>query len=503
MKLVKKIFSGVFALTACGALFFSCSNAAGDSNALTSTTTQPAQTGGTGATGAAEIKYNKIWEGNQKIDWGDNGVTMDHALFSEDFDSLRITYNASAGAIKLSVCDPWTDIALTAASISDGTVANDGAFNLPTGDNQTVTVKLSAANVSGIKGQGVDGAWGGLKIYGADTVTLKKVESFKAAAASTTTTTTTTTTTQTTQTGAEQTQTPAGGSEQTQTAATVQYTSVFEGSKTINWGEDKANNIPDKALTLDHALFTADFNALRITYNASAGAIKLAVCDPWTVITLTDASISSGSVASDGTFNLPTGDAQTVTVKLSDADVAAIKGQGVDGAWGGLKIFGADTITLTKVESFKDAAATTTQQPQTTNGGEQTQTQTPTYTDVWSGEQTIDWGATGQLKIDHALFNADFNALRITYNASAGAIKLVASDPWTNITLTGASISSGSIAEDGAFNLPTGDNQTVTIKLSAEDVAKIKGQNTDGAWGGLTIQGAATITITKVESFKQ
>lgn len=232
MKLVKKIFSGAFALAACGALFFSCSNAAGDSNALTSTTTQPAQTGGTGATGAAEIKYNKIWEGNQKIDWGDNGVTMDHALFSEDFDSLRITYNASAGAIKLSVCDPWTDIALTAASISDGTVANDGAFNLPTGDNQTVTVKLSAANVSGIKGQGVDGAWGGLKIYGADTVTLKKVESFKAAASSTTTTTTTT---QTTQTGAEQTQPPAGGSEQTQTAATG--TSVlFEDSE--GWTQD-------------------------------------------------------------------------------------------------------------------------------------------------------------------------------------------------------------------------------------------------------------------------
>lgn len=293
-------------------------------------------------------------------------------------------------------------------------------------------------------------------------------------------------------------------------AATIQYTEVWSGSKTIDWDAN--------GLTMDHALFTADFDALRVTFNASEGGFKMAACEPWTVITLTDTSISSGSIGADGTFYLPTGDAQTVTIKLSAADVALIKGQEHDGAWGGLKIFGADTVTITKVESFKQSSSGT-EQTQTTNGGEQTQnggqtqtqsggeqaqTQTPAYTEVWTGTQTIDWGENA-VSIDHAKFTADFDALRITYNATAGAIKLAASDKWTNITLTAASISSGSIADDGAFNLPTGDNQTVTIKLSAEDVAKIKGYgNAAEGWGGLTIQGGpTTITLTKVESFKQ
>ena len=191
MKMTRRIALGTAALALCGALFFSCSNSAGG-NLLTGADgtgaagSQPTQGGGNGQTQSpATISYNEVWSGSQKIDWDANGVSIDHAKFTADFDSLRVTYNASAGAIKLSVCEPWTDITLTAASVNDGTIAADGAFNLPTGDNKTVTIKLSDTDVAGIKGQGQAGAWGGVKIYGADTVTLLKVESFKAAASAT------------------------------------------------------------------------------------------------------------------------------------------------------------------------------------------------------------------------------------------------------------------------------------------------------------------------------
>lgn len=183
MKVIEKIALGVCALALCGGMFFSCSNAAGDGSPNQQ---QILQGGGNGQTqSSATISYNEVWSGSQKIDWDANGVSIDHAKFTADFDSLRVTYNASAGAIKLSACDPWTDITLTAASVSDGTIAADGAFNLPTGDNKTVTIKLSDSDVALIKGQEKDGAWGGVKIYGADTVTLLKVESFKAAASAT------------------------------------------------------------------------------------------------------------------------------------------------------------------------------------------------------------------------------------------------------------------------------------------------------------------------------
>lgn len=199
MKMTRRIALGTAALALCGALFFGCSNSAGgnplagEGNTPNATGSQPAQGGGNGQKqGSATISYNEVWSGSQKIDWGANGVSIDHAKFTADFDSLRVTYNASAGAIKLSVCDPWTDITLTAASVSEGTIADDGAFNLPTGDNKTVTVKLSDSDVALIKGQEKDGAWGGVKIYGAETVTLLKVESFKAAASATPATQTTT-----------------------------------------------------------------------------------------------------------------------------------------------------------------------------------------------------------------------------------------------------------------------------------------------------------------------
>ncbi len=195
MKMTRRIALGTAALALCGALFFSCSNSAGGNPlALTGNTpdvtgSQPTQGGGSGQTQSpAAIAYNKLWEGSKTMAWSgdENCVVIDHAVFSADFDSLRVTYNASAGAIKLAACDPWTE--LKPAAISDGSIGDDGALNLPTGDNQTVTVKLSDSDVALIKGQGKDGAWGGVKIFGADTVTLLKVESFKAAASATPTT---------------------------------------------------------------------------------------------------------------------------------------------------------------------------------------------------------------------------------------------------------------------------------------------------------------------------
>ena len=120
----------------------------------------------------------EVWSGSQTIDWDAKGVVIDHAKFTKDFTSIRITYNATAGALKMAVCDPWTEI--TAKSVSEGSsIADDGAINLATGDGKTVTITLADAAVAGIKGQGKDGAWGGVKIFGADTITITKVESVK------------------------------------------------------------------------------------------------------------------------------------------------------------------------------------------------------------------------------------------------------------------------------------------------------------------------------------
>lgn len=120
----------------------------------------------------------ELFSGSQKIDWGENGLVIDHEKFTGDFNALRITYNASAGALKLAVCDPWTDVIAT--GISSGSIGEDGALNLPVGDAQTVTVNLNDSSVAGIKGSGIDGAWGGLKLYGAETITITKVEAIKA-----------------------------------------------------------------------------------------------------------------------------------------------------------------------------------------------------------------------------------------------------------------------------------------------------------------------------------
>lgn len=134
------------------------------------------------------------------------------------------------------------------------------------------------------------------------------------------------------------------GSTEENSATTPTATEVFSGSKTIDWG--------DNALVIDHAAFTGDFNAVRITYNATAGALKMAVCDKWTVVTFTSETISAGILNDDGSLNVPTGDAQTVTINLPEDIVTGIKGHGnEDEGWGGLKIFGADTITITKVET--------------------------------------------------------------------------------------------------------------------------------------------------------
>jgi len=344
---MKKVFRNVVAACAAVALmsaFASCSSDSSDDNtaAQIAAAQQAAQKAEAEAKAKKEAEEKaaaetqtqtpaatqsttfEVWTGSQAIDWGDKGVVIDHAKFTENFTAIRVTYNATAGAVKLAVCDPWTEI--TPASVSAGTLAADGALELPTGDAQTVTINLNEAAVAGIKGQGKDGAWGGVKLYGADTITITKVEAVKAAASTTTPATTTPET---------QTQTPA--------ATTTTATEVFSGSKTIDWG--------DNGVVIDHAKFTENFTAIRVTYNATAGAIKLAVCDPWTEITPT--SVSAGTLAADGALELPTGDAQTVTINLNEAAVAGIKGQGKDGAWGGVKLYGADTITITKVESVK------------------------------------------------------------------------------------------------------------------------------------------------------
>ena len=193
MKLFGKILYGVSAAALCGALFFSCSNAAGDGSPnqqqapQAGGTGQAPQAGGAGQTQnpAAAIEYTEVWSGSKTMAWSgeEDCVVVDHAKFTAAFDSLRITYNASAGAIKVAACDPWKE--LKPESMSDGSIGSDGALNLPTGNAQTVTVKLDAAAVAAIKGDEGATGWGGLKIFGENTVTVTKVESFKTAASAT------------------------------------------------------------------------------------------------------------------------------------------------------------------------------------------------------------------------------------------------------------------------------------------------------------------------------
>ena len=171
---MKKIFRNVVAAFAAVMLvsaFASCSDSDdGDDKKTEQPADKPAET--------PKETAVEVWSGSQKIDWGENGVVIDHAKFTADFTSIRITYNATAGALKMAVCDPWTEIA--PATVSEGaSIACDGAVNLATGDAETVTIKLADAAVAGIKGQGKDGAWGGVKIFGADTITITKVESVK------------------------------------------------------------------------------------------------------------------------------------------------------------------------------------------------------------------------------------------------------------------------------------------------------------------------------------
>ena len=186
MKLTTKIAAGVFALALFGGALVGCSNSS-DGFSLADLEKLKGNGNNPSGNNEATIQYTTVWEGTQAFDWEDStaAVTIDHADFTADFNALRLTYNASAGALKIAVCDPWGDMLFPEASISGGSdgnrpsVAADKAINLPVGDNQTITIKLTADDVAAIKGAGHDGAWGGIKIYGASTVTLKKVESFK------------------------------------------------------------------------------------------------------------------------------------------------------------------------------------------------------------------------------------------------------------------------------------------------------------------------------------
>ncbi len=311
MKLFGKILYGVSAAALCGALFFGCSNAAGDGSPNQQ---QTPQGGGSGQTQSpATISYNEVWSGSQKIDWGANGVSIDHAKFTADFDSLRVTYNASAGAIKLAACDPWTE--LKPATISDGSIGDDGALNLPTGDNQTVTVKLSDSDVALIKGQEKDGAWGGVKIFGADTVTLLKVESFKAAASAT---------------PATQTTTP----EQTQTQPQTQDPGLlFESSE--GWTEDWTPKTFEAAkfaaaVTGSQIKFTVRKNTDKYVDESKGEAHKYDDCysliqlldkvDKNTTNKLTGGTITGGEIELDSNTHQPNGNLKPLYKKADSTD---------------------------------------------------------------------------------------------------------------------------------------------------------------------------------------
>ena len=354
MKIIEKIALGVCALALCGGVFFSCSNAASSGSGLTGGTgsTDSAGTGtgnGTGS-GAATIQYTEVWSGSKTIDWDANGLTMDHALFTADFDALRVTFNASEGGFKMAACEPWTVITLTDTSISSGSIGADGTFYLPTGDAQTVTIKLSAADVALIKGQEHDGAWGGLKIFGATTVTLTKVESFKQSSSGTEQTQTTNGGEQTqTQSGGEQqqTQTTNGGEQaQTQETATV----VWTGSTVIGWNISESGEY----ITSDKV---ANAKGIRVTYttdDSDSHCFKFLQGDTWTDITL--GSVTGDGTLADSSAGTDEGKAVWLSKNQTDAVVSVYWTAGSEDETKvrtkGIKVYG-DGATLTKIEVLK------------------------------------------------------------------------------------------------------------------------------------------------------
>ena len=321
MKLVKKIALGACALALCGIALVGCSNSS-DSPAL-------------GGQLSASAQYNTVWSGNTKMGWsGDNNcVVIDHALFPADFDGLRITYSASEGAIKIAVCDPWTE--LKPSKMSSGSIASDGALNLST-DDHVVTVTLSSANVAAIIGKGKDGAWGGLKIFGADTVTLTKVETYKAASAPATD-----------EPAADEPDSDEEETNVTDGGETAQDTAAWTGTSVLDWNLGDDNGV---YITADKVPNNA--KGIKITYttdNTDSHCMKFLEGTTWGHIAVASVT-GEGMIANEGA---DAGIAIWVWKEQTDSTVSVFWTADSDDETnvlgGGIKVYG-DGATLTKIE---------------------------------------------------------------------------------------------------------------------------------------------------------
>lgn len=130
---------------------------------------------------------------------------------------------------------------------------------------------------------------------------------------------------------------------------TPTYVTIFEESKVLGWGDSDG-------IVIAHDDFETGFTGIRVTFTATGGCFKIAACDPWEELVPTSVEGDGGVAEHDNsgkTVGLAEKENGTVTVSFSSADAAKIIGEGKAGAWGGMKIMGDATITVTKVELVK------------------------------------------------------------------------------------------------------------------------------------------------------
>ena len=133
-----------------------------------------------GSNGATLVS---IFSGSTVLEWsGDDAVVIDHSKFEAGFKGIKVTFTATGGSFKVAVCDPWEELAPASAEGDGGLSADDSdgkTIGLATKENGAITVTFSSADATKIIGEEKEGAWGGIKIFGDNTITVSKVELVK------------------------------------------------------------------------------------------------------------------------------------------------------------------------------------------------------------------------------------------------------------------------------------------------------------------------------------
>ncbi len=278
-------------------------------------------------------------------------------------------------------------------------------------------------------------------------------------------------------------------------------------------GEEEVVNTPTTKTV------TTETNA----YSTSTHGIqaKISLRDTWTNLTDLEAN-DSFKITMKGTAS------RAFTPQVYFMDNTAAGGYANLGAWGDTVAFTTTAFEITKTISITKAPTSNENDAfvfvidyDETGAESDIENVTLTFTEfsvskvvsgeIWSGETVLDWeDDTKRVTIDHSKFTEDFAGIKVTFTStgseeSGGSFKVICSDPWTVLTLTSDSVSGdGGPYSEASGETPVGvagnkTDGTITILFSAEQIALIHGEGVAGKWGGLTIMGANSITLTKVE----